>query len=118
MTQTHHTIDYIELAAPDLEESKGFYSRVFAWHFNDYGSDYAGIQSPSGEGEVGGLDRAGTAGSGAPLVIIYSSDLSATLDAVKAAGGRISVEPFDFPGGRRFHFIDPGGNELGVFTSA
>ncbi len=116
MTHAHHVIDYIELAAPDLRASKSFHAEVFGWTFNDYGPHYAGIQSPSGDGEVGGLDGAGTAGPGAPLVMIYSADLPATLDAVTAAGGKVTIEPFDFPGGRRFHFTDPGGNELGVYA--
>lgn len=113
----HHTLDYIELAAPDLNVSRAFYSTVFGWTFNDYGPEYAGIRSPSGEGEVGGLDGNGTAGTGAPLVMIYSDDLSATFDTVKGAGCEITIEPFDFPDGRRFHFADPGGNELGVWTT-
>lgn len=118
MTHTHHALDYIELAAPDLEASKSFYAEVFGWQFNDYGPEYAGVQSPTGDGEVGGLDSNGTAGPGAPLVMIFSEDLPATLEAVTTAGGRITIEPFDFPGGRRFHYADPGGNELGVWTSA
>lgn len=118
MTQRHHRIDYVEFAAPNLEASKSFYAEVFGWRFNDYGPAYAGIQSASGDGEAGGLDGNGSAGSGAPLVMIFSADLTATLDSVSGAGGRITVEPFDFPGGRRFHFTDPGGNEVGVWTSA
>lgn len=117
MAKTHHTIDYVELAAPDLEASKQFYSAVFGWSFNDYGSDYAGICSPGGDDEIGGLNRDGVAGSGLPLVIIYSDDLAATVDAVRTSGGLITAEPFEFPGGSRFHFADPGGNELAVWTT-
>lgn len=118
MTQTHHTIDYIELAAPVLEASKTFYAEVFGWEFNDYGEQYAGIRAADSDGEVGGLDGNGEAGSGAPLVMIYSQALPETFEAVKAAGARITIEPFDFPGGRRFHFVDPGGNELGVWATS
>lgn len=117
MNRQHHSIDYVELAAPDLDASKAFYSGVFGWSFNDYGSDYAGIRDAGGEGEVGGLDRRQTAGSGVPLVIIYSDALDATLAAVSTSGGRITQEPYEFPGGRRFHFTDPGGNELAVWAS-
>lgn len=116
--KTHHAIDYVELAAPDLAASKRFYTEAFGWSFNDYGPDYAGVRSPDGSGEVGGLNPERAAGSGLPLVIIYSDDLAATVEAVRAAGGRITEEPFDFPGGIRFHFVDPGGNELAVWTSA
>lgn len=117
MAKTHHTIDYIELAAPDIEAAKRFYADAFGWSFNDYGPAYAGIRAADGEGEVGGLNSAGAAGPGLPLVIIYSDDLDATLAAVRAAGGRITTEPFEFPGGRRFHFADPAGNELGAWTT-
>lgn len=117
MTSKHHTIDYVELAAPDLAASKTFYSEVFGWRCNDYGPDYAGIRHPAGDGEVGGLDRTQVAGQGLPLVIIYSDDLDRTLDAVHTAGGSITHQPYVFPGGRRFHFTDPGGNELAVWAS-
>lgn len=117
MTSQHHSIDYVELAAPDLAASKTFYSVVFGWGFNDYGPDYAGIRRPDGDGEIGGLDRTQVAGRGLPLVIIYSHDLDRTLDAVRAAGGSITHQPYAFPGGRRFHFTDPGGNELAVWAS-
>lgn len=118
VVKNHHTIDYLELAAPNLAASKSFYTNVFGWSFNDYGPDYAGIRSPDGGDEVGGLNSGRAAGPGLPLVIIYSDDLAATVDAVRTAGGRITEDPFEFPGGRRFHFTDPGGNELAVWTSA
>ncbi|QDP96538.1 VOC family protein [Microlunatus elymi] len=115
MTNTHHAIDYVELAAPDLRASQEFYRRAFGWEFNDYGGAYAGIRDADGEGEVGGLNPDGTAGPGLPLVIIYSDDLDATLQSVRGAGGEIIAEPYDFPGGRRFHFADPAGNQLAVW---
>ena len=67
---------------------------------------------------VGGLNTERAAGSGLPLVILYSDDLDASVDAVRAAGGTVTEGPYDFPGGRRFHFTDPGGNELAVWTEA
>ena len=115
MAQVHHTIDYIELAAVDLAEAKRFYGDAFGWKFNDYGPGYAGIQAV-GDGEVGGIRQDDAVRTGGPLVILYSSDLEASLEAVKEAGGRISKEPFSFPGGRRFHFEDPSGNELAVWS--
>jgi predicted enzyme related to lactoylglutathione lyase len=107
---THHAIDYIELAAPDLDAAKAFYTSAFGWALTDYGPEYSGIQ---GEGkEMGGLRQ----GSEQPLVILYSTDLEASFEAVTAAGGTI-VEPiYAFPGGRRFHFADPAGNVLAVYT--
>ena len=87
--------------------------------FNDYGPDYAGIRSPGGEGEVGGLNPAGTPQRGGPLVLLYSDDLDATVAAVQAAGGEVVEGPFQFPGRPSLPtFTDPSGNELGVWAPA
>jgi len=115
MTHQHHTIDYIEFTVSDLAEAKRFYGAAFDWTFQDYGPDYAGIQRPGG-GEVGGFTQGPSAGPGGPLVVLYSEDLEASVEAVQAAGGRLVKEPFEFPGGRRFQFLDPSGNELAVWS--
>jgi predicted enzyme related to lactoylglutathione lyase len=115
MTHTHHTIDYLELAAPDVAAAKAFYSAAFGWTFNDYGPEYAGIRNPDGDDEVGGLTAAATAAGGGVLVLVYSEDLDASVRAVEKAGGTLTSPPFEYPGGRRFHFTDPAGNELGVY---
>ncbi|MFT5993222.1 MAG: putative enzyme related to lactoylglutathione lyase [Flavobacteriales bacterium] len=112
----HNTIDYIEIGATDMAVSRAFYATVFDWQFTEYGPSYLGIQHPSGEGEMGGMCPAETVNTGGPLVILYSADIEATLEAVKAAGGTITTETFSFPGGQRFHFTDPAGNELAVWT--
>lgn len=111
----HHAIDYIELSVSDLDAARRFYADAFGWGFTDYGPAYAGIQGP--DGEVGGLrlDPAPRTGGG-PLVLLYSADLDASVEAVRAAGGTVTVEPYGFPGGRRFHFTDPTGNELGLWS--
>ncbi len=114
----HHAIDYVELAVTDLEECKRFYSEAFGWRFNDYGPMYAGIRSPDGGSEVGGLNPNGEVRGGGPLVLLYSEDLDRTVEAVERAGGRVLKGPYAFPGGRRFHFADPSGNELGVYADA
>jgi len=118
MTHAHHAIDYIELMVTDLPAAKEFYSSAFGWAFNDYGGEYAGIRSPDGEGEVGGLNPARAPQRGGPLVLLYSDDLDATVSAVESAGGQILEGPYEFPGGRRFHFADPSGNELGVWAAS
>ncbi len=110
----HHGIDYIELGITDLDTAKAFYGSAFGWTFTDYGPDYVGI-SVDGR-EVGGMRREAEVRGGGPLVILYSDDLEATLEGVRAAGGRIVQDPFAFPGGRRFHFPDPSGNELAVWS--
>jgi uncharacterized protein len=114
----HHAFDYVELAAPDIPAAKQFYAAAFGWSFTDYGPEYSGIHRPAGDGEMGGLNPARPAGPGLPLVILYSDDLTATYAAVQAAGGTIDEEPFEFPGGRRFHFSDPAGNALAVWSQA
>ncbi|MEM9453308.1 MAG: VOC family protein [Myxococcota bacterium] len=111
---THHAIDYIELSVTDLDAAKRFYAEAFGWSFNDYGPGYAGIQGP--QREVGGLARVEEVTRGGPLVILFSEDLEGSVDAVKRAGGTIVKEPFSFPGGQRFHFADPSGNELAVWA--
>ncbi|RPI64390.1 MAG: VOC family protein [Lysobacterales bacterium] len=116
MASTHHAIDYVELTVRDLAAAKRFYAAAFGWQFNDYGPEYAGIQGA--KGEVGGLHQAAEVRTGGPLVILYSNDLEKTLEAVRSAGGTIVREPFAFPGGRRFQFTAPSGNELGVWSRA
>jgi predicted enzyme related to lactoylglutathione lyase len=110
----HHGINYIEFTVTDMAESQRFYAAAFGWEFTDYGPDYAGIKKEGGE--AGGLRLAEEASTGGPLVILYSEDLDATLASVRQAGGTIVTEPFTFPGGRRFHFTDPSGNELAVWS--
>ena len=114
--QVHHAIDYIEINVDDMETAKRFYRAAFDWNFNDYGPEYAGIQKMKGEGESGGLRTMDAVAPGGPLVILYSTDLENSKDRVVQAGGEITVEPFSFPGGRRFQFKDPCGNELAVWT--
>ncbi len=111
----HHAIDYIEFTVLDMVRAQEFYRRAFDWQFTDYGPDYAGIQRPGGE--AGGFRVDATVARGGPLVILYSEDLDGTLRRVREAGGVITTEPFEFPGGRRFHFTDPSGNELAVWSA-
>ena len=115
----HHSLDYVELVVTDLDEARRFYTAAFGWRFNDYGSGYAGIVSPRDDGsEVGGLLLADEPRpSGGPLVLLYSDDLDASAKGIVAAGGTILQGPYAFPGGRRLHFADPSGNELGVWSS-
>jgi len=114
---THHAIDYIELYATDLAASRRFYAQAFGWAFNEYGPAYLGIQRAGG-GEAGGIALVDEVRPGGALVILYSAAIEASFEAVKAAGGQITKEIFEFPGGRRFHFTDPAGVELAVWTPA
>lgn len=115
----HLAVDYIEFVAIDLDATKRFYERAFGWKFNDYGPDYAGfVDGSTGSKEGGGFrrDETSSRSNSGPLVILYSRELDATLARVREAGGTIVKPTFDFPGGRRFHFADPSGNELGVWS--
>ncbi|MEK8109389.1 VOC family protein [Micromonospora sp. M12] len=117
-SQRHHSIDYVELTVADLEQAKRFYAEAFGWQFNDYGPTYAGIRSLHVDSapEVGGLRVDQEVRPGGPLVLLYSSDLDKSVEAVQNAGGTVINGPYGFPGGRRFHFTDPSGNELGVWA--
>ena len=106
-------IDYIELRGGELAATKRFYSDAFGWRFQDYGPTYAGFEDA---GIEGGFQADPGHASAQPLVILYADDLEGAADKVVAAGGRISVPIFPFPGGRRFHFHDPAGNELAVWS--
>lgn len=116
MPHHHHAIDYIELPAPELDAARSFYAAAFGWEFKDYGPEYAAIRGPEPDSpEAGGL---AAQGRDKPLIILYSSDLDASVRSVRDAGGTVVDGPYDFPGGRRFHFTDPAGNELAVWSQA
>lgn len=108
------TIDYIEFPSKDLVATKQFYSDIFGWTFEDYGPAYISFS----DGRLtGGFFEAKevTAGVG-PLVVLYASDLEAMQVAVESSSGKIVKPIFSFPGGRRFHFEDPGGNTLAIWS--
>jgi len=108
-------IDYIEFSATDLEATKKFYSQVFGWDFVDYGPNYTSFK----DGRLaGGFKKADQPAPAGTLVVIFVEDLAAAEQRVKAAGGTITTETFSFPGGSRFHFSDPNGNELAVWHEA
>ena len=104
-------IVYIEYPAADLAATKQFYHQVFNWVFQDYGPDYVSFADGSLHG---GFYRTEGKQGRSPLLVLTAYDLEATQAAIEAAGGCISAPIFPFPGGRRFHFTDPTGNELAV----
>jgi predicted enzyme related to lactoylglutathione lyase len=121
MSQQEHNLqmDYIEFPASGIEATKRFYNQVFGWEFTDYGPNYTSFSDGrlgggfNGESQPAGADSAKTRGV---LVVIYATSLDEIYRKVKAAGGTIIRETFDFPGGKRFHFADPNGNELAVWS--
>jgi len=109
-------IDYVELPARDMDATEAFFKAVFGWHFESYGADYVAF---SGSGVDGGFyrsDKVATVANGSALVVIYSADLEATQTMIEEIGGHIVRDTFSFPGGRRFHFADPSGNEWAVWS--
>jgi predicted enzyme related to lactoylglutathione lyase len=106
-------IDYIEMPVRDIVRTKDFYGKVFGWKFEDYGSDYTSFSDGR---TAGGFTTDRPAPLQGLLLVIYSSDLPAMQETLEAAGAKIVKEIFAFPGGRRFHFLDPNGNELAVWS--
>jgi len=106
-------VDYIEFPSTNMEETKKFYATVFGWKFVDYGPDYMSFA----DGRLnGGFRLEPVVTSGGPLVVIYATNLEDIEAAIRANGGQVVMEIFEFPGGRRFHFTDPSGNELAVWS--
>ena len=105
-------VDYVELPGGDLPATKEFYSKAFGWSFTDYGPEYAAFS----EGLDGGFQSDAAEGRIEPVVVLYAHDLDAMVQTVTGAGGKIVRPTFSFPGGRRFHFADPAGNELAVWS--
>jgi predicted enzyme related to lactoylglutathione lyase len=106
-------VDYIEFPALHIAKTKAFYAGVFGWKFTDYGPDYTSFE----DGRLaGGFYKKDAVTAGGPLVVVYAADLAGMQAKVRAAGGAIVKEIFSFPGGRRFHFTDPAGNELAVWS--
>ncbi len=106
-------INYIEFNVGDIARSKAFYGDAFGWTFNDYGPSY----SEFSDGHMrGGFDASAPVTTGGPLVVLYADDLADTQRRIEASGGTIVKPVFEFPGGRRFHFTDPDGYELAVWS--
>lgn len=107
-------INYLELNVSDVEKAKAFYGKTFGWTFTDYGPQYAEFSDGTMKGGL--TSMAPPSPNGGPLVILYADRLEDAQASVLAAGGSISREIFDFPGGRRFHFRDADGYELAVWS--
>lgn len=114
--QRHHQIHYLEIPTPDITASRAFFSKVFDWSFVDYGPDYTCFIGQQIEGGFFRSDQLMNSEKGSALIVLYSSSLEQTQAAVENADGKINKPIFSFPGGRRFHFIDPIGNEFAVWS--
>ncbi|MFH2040771.1 MAG: VOC family protein [Chloroflexota bacterium] len=112
----HEKINYVEIPAKDLAATKAFFQSVFGWSFVDYGPEYTAFSDQGLDGGFYQSDLKSSPQNGAALVIFYSNQLEVTLAKVKKAGGLIVQPIFSFPGGRRFHFTEPSGNEFAVWS--
>ncbi len=114
----HEKLNYVEFPSSDLQSTKAFFNSAFNWSFVDYGPEYTAF---SGQGLDGGFFKANqhsSTANGAALLVFYSDNLEGTLAKVIEAGGEIIKPIFSFPGGRRFHFTEPSGNEFAVWSEA
>ena len=112
----HEKLNYLEFPASDLESTKQFFTEVFNWKFTDYGPEYTSFDNQGLEGGFYQSDKFSRSENGSALAIFYSNDLQSTLDKIEKAGGEIIQPVFNFPGGKRFHFTEPSGNEFAVWS--
>ncbi len=112
----HSKISYVEFPSRDILATKTFFSKVFDWHFTDFGPDYTAFSNSGINGGFYQSELSADTGNGSALIVLYSKDLEKTQQKVEQNGGKIIKPIFSFPGGRRFQFREPGGNELAVWS--
>lgn len=116
MSHQHEKINYVEYPARDIVATKRFFSEVFGWVFTDFGPDYTAFDHQGLEGGFYKSELKSNSDQGAALIVFYSDDLTHTYEKITSHGGTIKTEIFDFPGGKRFHFTCPSGNEFAVWS--
>ena len=112
----HEKINYVELPARDMPATKKFFTEVFGWSFEDFGSEYAAFANQGVDGGFFKADLSSSSKTGGALIVFYSNNLEATQAKIESAGGTVVQPTFSFPGGRRFHFTEPSGNEFAVWS--
>jgi len=112
----HEKINYVEFPARDMEKAKAFFSQAFGWEFEDYGPEYSSFSNQGVDGGFFKSDQCSSTENGSALIVLYSNNIESTQSKVQDAGGTIIKAIFSFPGGRRFHFTDPNGNEFAVWA--
>lgn len=112
----HEKINYVEFQTSDMDATKAFFAAAFHWTFVDYGPDYASFANAGIDGGFYRSDQTASSARGSVLIVFYSERLEETQGKVEAAGGSITKPIFSFPGGRRFHFTEPCGNEFAVWS--
>lgn len=112
----HEKINYVEFPSKNLEVTKAFFAEAFGWSFVDYGPEYVAFTNEGLDGGFFKSDLNTSSDKGSALIVLYSNELETTLSKIEKAGGDIIKPIFSFPGGRRFHFTDPNGNEYAVWS--
>jgi len=112
----HEKINYVEFPSKDIHKTKAFFLQVFSWEFEDYGPEYTAFSNQGIDGGFFKSDKNSLTENGAALIVFYSDDLEATQEKIVKFGGILIRPIFSFPGGRRFHFSEPGGNEFAVWS--
>jgi uncharacterized protein len=112
----HEKINYVEFPAQYMTKTKAFFSAAFGWSFTDYGPEYAAFGNQGIEGGFYLSSKKSTTDNGAALVVFYSNELEKTMSRIEMYGGTIVKPIYEFPGGRRFHFTEPSGNEFAVWA--
>ena len=112
----HEKVNYVEFPSKDMAATKAFFTEVFGWSFTDYGPDYTAFSDQGIDGGFFKSDLSASTTKGSALIVFYSKELEWTEVKIANAGGKIVKPIFPFPGGRRFHFTDPNGNEYAVWS--
>ena len=112
----HENINYVEFPARNIEATKAFFTQAFGWSFEDFGPDYTAFSDQGLDGGFFKSELSSSTENGSALIVFYSQELEATQAKIEKAGGEIIKPIFSFPGGRRFHFTDPSGNEYAVWS--
>ena len=112
----HEKINYLEIPARDIEATKAFFTAAFGWTFTDYGPEYTAFSDQGIDGGFYKSELTVSTDNGSALIVFYSKELEQTQSKIEKARGSILKPIFSFPGGRRFHFSDPNGNEYAVWS--
>jgi len=112
----HEKLNYVEFAANDLNGTKAFFEQVFGWQFQHFGEEYIAFNNQGLDGGFYKANLSSKQDGGGALLVLFSENLESTQKKVEIAGGIINLDIFDFPGGKRFHFIEPSGNEFAVWA--
>ena len=112
----HEKLNYVEFSACNLDGTKSFFAAVFGWEFTDYGPEYTAFSNQGLNGGFYKAELSSKTATGGALLVFYSSDIETTLAKVTSNGGTIVKPIFEFPGGCRFHFAEPSGNEFAVWS--